>query len=69
MAKRKDGRARKSKYDPLLEHLAGIRLSVVAMRFSNIEAAKGDMDGRRTWLDVLRAIDELQGITPGETRH
>jgi hypothetical protein len=31
--------------------------------------AKGDMDGRRTWLDVLKAIDELQGVTPGETKH
>jgi hypothetical protein len=28
---------------------------------------KGDLEGQRVWLRVLKAIDELQKVQPGET--
>ncbi len=27
---------------------------------------KGDMDGRRVWLDILAKVKELQRVEPGE---
>jgi hypothetical protein len=31
--------------------------------------AKGDLEGQRVWLRVLKAIDELQKAQPGEAKH
>jgi hypothetical protein len=30
--------------------------------------AKGDIDGQRVWMRILRAIDDLRGVEPGETK-
>ena len=43
--------------------------TIEAARRADEMTAKGDMDGRRVWLDVLNAIDELQGVKPDETKH
>ncbi len=36
----------------------------VAMRADKLLAA-GDMDGKRTWLRIMRAVEELQRREPG----
>ena len=43
--------------------------TIEAARRADEMTAKGDMDGRRVWLDVLNAIDDLQGVRPDETKH
>jgi hypothetical protein len=30
---------------------------------------KGERDGQRVWLRILKAIDELRSVQPGETQH
>jgi hypothetical protein len=30
--------------------------------------AKGDRDGQRIWLAIMKAIDALQHVQPGETK-
>ena len=30
--------------------------------------AKGELEGQRVWMRIAKAIDELQGVQPGETR-
>lgn len=52
----------------LIDH-HGDLAPIEAARRADAMTAKGDTDGRRTWLNVLKAIDEMQGMTPGETRH
>lgn len=42
---------------------------IEAARRAGAMLAKGDMDGRRAWLDILKAIEELRGLQPGETKH
>ncbi len=36
-----------------------------------MEVAKGDMAGKRTWVRIMRAIEELERIEPrlGEAQH
>ena len=31
--------------------------------------AKGEMDGQRVWMRIAKAIDELQRVQEGETKH
>ena len=31
--------------------------------------SKGELDGQRVWLRILKAIDALQKVEPGELKH
>ncbi len=44
---------------------AATRASILADRLRD----QGDMDGKRVWLRIIAAIEELQGAKPGETAH
>jgi hypothetical protein len=41
---------------------------VEAARRADEYEAKGERDGQRVWLSIMRAIDQLQKIQPGETK-
>jgi len=47
----------------------GDTADIEAARRADEYLAKGELDGQRVWMRIVKAIDELRTVKPGETKN
>jgi hypothetical protein len=47
----------------------GDTADIEAARRADEYLAEGELDGQRVWMRIVKAIDELRTVKPGETKN